>query len=566
MTDTATGERPDLIPARMLNELVYCPRLYYLEHVAEEWGDSADTVEGRRVHRRVDRMSGPLPDAGELPAERLHARSVTVASEATGVVAKIDLIESEDGSVVPVDYKRGEAPDPERASGGVWPADRVQVAAQIRALKDSGYRCDHGVVYYVASKTRVIVPWTEGTDAEVHVAVAEARRIASEKVMPPPLVGSPKCPRCSLVGICLPDETNMLRSPEPGAAPAPAPVRQLVPSRDDALPLYVQAAGATLGLAGETLEVRLRDGTKTVVRTRETSHVCLFGAVQVTTAAIRALCDRGVSVSFFSHGGWHYGMLNGFAEKNALLRIAQFAVAADPERRLPLAREIVAGKILNSRTLLRRNAEDLPETTLRQLKQLADAAASCASEEVLLGLEGTAARVYFEAFGGLLSPRSGSGAAFDFNGRNRRPPRDPTNALLSLAYALLAKDARLALLAVGFDPTVGFYHRPRPGRPALALDLMEEFRPLIADSVVLTAVNTDAVQAAHFIRAGGAVALTDAGRRAFLAAYERRMDQQITHPIFGYTLSYRRVLEVQARLLARTVTGELASYPSFRTR
>jgi CRISPR-associated protein Cas1 len=550
----------------MLNELVYCPRLYYLEHVADEWEDSADTVEGRRVHRRVDRTPSPLPEADALPAERLHARSVTVASEAAGVVAKVDLIESDEDTVVPVDYKRGEAPDPESVPGGVWPADRVQVAAQVLALRDSGYRCDHGVVYYAAAKTRVAVPWTDQAGAEVRSAVAEARRIAAERVMPPPLVASSKCPRCSLVGICLPDETNLLRAPQSGPEPVDRHVRQLIPSRDDAVPLYVQAAGATVGLAGETLEVRLRDGTKTVVRTRETSHVCLFGAVHITTPAIRELCDRGVSVSFFSHGGWHYGAVNGFAEKNALLRIAQFAVAAERERRLPLAREIVAGKILNGRTLLRRNGEDLPEITLRSLKQLADAASSCASEEALLGLEGTAARLYFEAFGRLLSPRSGAAAAFDFNGRNRRPPRDPVNALLSLAYALLAKDARLALLAVGFDPTVGFYHRPRPGRPALALDLMEEFRPLVADSVVLTAVNTESVQASHFIRAAGAVALTEAGRRAFLAAYERRMDQQITHPVFGYTLSYRRVLEVQARLLARTVTAQLTSYPSFRTR
>jgi CRISPR-associated protein Cas1 len=514
----------------------------------------------------VDRTPSPLPEADALPAERLHARSVTVASEAAGVVAKVDLIESDEDTVVPVDYKRGEAPDSESVPGGVWPADRVQVAAQVLALRDSGYRCDHGVVYYAAAKTRVAVPWTDQAGAEVRSAVAEARRIAAERVMPPPLVASSKCPRCSLVGICLPDETNLLRAPQSGPEPVDRHVRQLIPSRDDAVPLYVQAAGATVGLAGETLEVRLRDGTKTVVRTRETSHVCLFGAVHITTPAIRELCDRGVSVSFFSHGGWHYGAVNGFAEKNALLRIAQFAVAAERERRLPLAREIVAGKILNGRTLLRRNGEDLPEITLRSLKQLADAASSCASEEALLGLEGTAARLYFEAFGRLLSPRSGAAAAFDFNGRNRRPPRDPVNALLSLAYALLAKDARLALLAVGFDPTVGFYHRPRPGRPALALDLMEEFRPLVADSVVLTAVNTESVQASHFIRAAGAVALTEAGRRAFLAAYERRMDQQITHPVFGYTLSYRRVLEVQARLLARTVTAQLTSYPSFRTR
>jgi CRISPR-associated protein Cas1 len=226
----------------------------------------------------------------------------------------------------------------------------------------------------------------------------------------------------------------------------------------------------------------------------------------------------------------------------------------------------VVGKILNGRTLLRRNADAAAKGVLAELKQLADRAEEAPSEESLLGFEGSAARAYFAAFAELLAPRSGERSAFDFHARNRRPPRDPVNALLSLGYALLSKDARIALTAVGFDATVGFYHRPRHGRPALALDLMEEFRTLIVDSTVLSAINTEVVREAHFIRAAGGCALTDAGRKAFLGAYERRMDQEVTHPLFGYTLSYRRILEVQARLLSRVVTGELDRYPSFRTR
>jgi CRISPR-associated endonuclease Cas1 len=168
----------------------------------------------------------------------------------------------------------------------------------------------------------------------------------------------------------------------------------------------------------------------------------------------------------------------------------------------------------------------------------------------------------------LLRPRSGDGgaSAFDFEGRNRRPPRDPVNALLSFGYALLTKDCRIALRTVGFDPMVGLYHRPRQGKPALALDLMEEFRPLVVDSTVLSVVNTEEVQGGDFIRAAGSYTLTDGARRAFIGAYERRMETEIKHPLFGYTVSYRRVLEVQARLLARTVLGELEAYPSFKTR
>jgi CRISPR-associated protein Cas1 len=156
--------------------------------------------------------------------------------------------------------------------------------------------------------------------------------------------------------------------------------------------------------------------------------------------------------------------------------------------------------------------------------------------------------------------------SFDFQGRNRRPPRDPVNALLSLAYSLLAKDFTVTCAAVGFDPYLGFYHLPRPGRPALALDLMEPFRSLVADSVVITAINNRMIYPEHCIAAGRAVTLTESGRKALFRAYEQRMDQLVTHPLFDYRVSYRRLLEIQTRLMARVITGELSEYPVFVTR
>ena len=163
--------------------------------------------------------------------------------------------------------------------------------------------------------------------------------------------------------------------------------------------------------------------------------------------------------------------------------------------------------------------------------------------------------------------RSGtSPLPFEMDGRNRRPPRDPVNAMLSLGYSLLAKDLTVACYAVGFDPYVGFYHQPRFGRPALALDLMEPFRPLIVDSAVLTAVNTGMVTERDFVKAGPSVALTASGRKAFFRAYEMRMDTLVTHPLFEYRVSYRRMLEIQARLLARVLEGEIGEYPVFTTR
>ncbi|MCL5099111.1 MAG: CRISPR-associated endonuclease Cas1 [Candidatus Omnitrophica bacterium] len=222
-----------------------------------------------------------------------------------------------------------------------------------------------------------------------------------------------------------------------------------------------------------------------------------------------------------------------------------------------------------------------PPATLLKLKQSADAALRARSLEELLGIEGRAASAYFEQFSGMikvadeLTEEAKDGGEtkagqttfnFNFTHRNRRPPTDPVNALLSLSYSMLAKDCVLAVLAVGFDPYVGFYHQPRFGRPAMALDLMEEFRPLVAESTVLNCINNRAITPADFVRAGQAVNLTAGGRKRFFQIYEQRMSSLLTHPIFDYKVSYRRALELQARLLAKTLTGEIPEYVPLLTR
>ena len=185
----------------------------------------------------------------------------------------------------------------------------------------------------------------------------------------------------------------------------------------------------------------------------------------------------------------------------------------------------------------------------------------------LLGAEGQGAARYFSAFAAMLSRNDQDPTLdFDFQTRNRRPPTDPVNALLSYAYSLLTRSWTVALTAVGFDCYRGFYHQPRYGRPALSLDMMEPFRPLIADSSVIQAINNGEVRPSDFISAAGSVNLTDDGRKRFIGTFERRLGQEVTHPEFGYKLSYRRLLELQARLLARYLLGELSEYPNFTTR
>jgi CRISPR-associated protein Cas1 len=557
MSMAATGvvEIPELVPARMVNEFTYCPRLFFLEWVQCRWADNADTADGTYQHRAVDRPGGasPLPGEGEL----LKTRSLQLSSPELGLVAKIDVVEGDGpGRVRPVDTKRGSPPDnPERSNE----PERVQLCAQGLLLRAEGYECDEGVLYFAASRTRVAVPFTDELVARTREIVDDLRRVAASDDPPPPLVASSKCPRCSLVGICLPDEVNAL------AARSDLPVRRLLPRDPAPRPLYVTEPYATVGLRDRRVTISKDREPVDEVRLLDVSQVCLFGNAQITTQLVRELMARDVPVCWFSYGGWFAGLAEGLPAKHIELRRRQVIEAH--RGGVALARRIVAGKIRNSRTMLRRNAREKPERVLHSLRDLAAECADAVSIASLLGIEGTAARLYFGSLPLMLKPRSDlPGEAFSFEGRNRRPPRDAMNCLLSYCYSLLVKDITVATYIVGFDPYLGFYHRPRFGRPALALDLAEEFRPLVADSVAIGVVNNGAVSESDFIVRAGGVALTPGGRRAVLRAYERRLDVEVRHPVFGYRVSYRRLLDVQARLLGAYLLGETSEYSSFETR
>ncbi len=597
--------KPEVIPARMLNEFVYCPRLFYYEFVESVFVENADTVRGTSIHRRVNAGAGALP-AAKVPAgqegvpaappaagsepETIHSRSVSMGSEGLGVTVKMDLVEvRREGAelfdalqVCPVEYKAG-SPREGAEGNELWDTDRMQLGLQALILRENGYACDEGVVYYRGTRQRVRLAITADLEVWVRGRLDEARRVAQGPI-PPPLNGSPKCPRCSLAPVCLPDETRLLAhetSEPPREKPeAAADVRRLMAARDDRRALYLTTPGLRVGRKDELLEVKEGDRVLDQVRVNDVCHVALFGNIQISTQAVQLLCGAEVPLSYFSMGGWFYGITRGHGLKNVFLRMAQFESARDVAVCLGLARRFVHGKIRNHRTLMMRNHVDAPAPALARLRQAAEEALEARNLEELLGMEGAAASVYFEHFAGLLKPADDLPPAadeaankpgqppltFSFAGRNRRPPTDPVNALLSLAYSLLAKDCTLAALAVGFDPYVGFYHQPRFGRPALALDLMEEFRPLVAESAVLSCVNNRVITERDFVRAGEAVNLSPAGRKRFFQTYEQRMTSLLTHPVFDYKVSYRRALELQARLLARVLTGEIAEYQPLMTR
>lgn len=573
------GKMPDYLPARMVNEFTYCPRLFFYEWVEGLFAQSVDTVEGTVQHKRVDAKTTALPEAAKLP-QSIHSRSVTLSSERLRVIARMDLVEADGRIVTPVDYKHGR---PRDGVNGLelWPSDRAQLAVQGIVLRDSGYACEEGIAYYRKTGQRVRVAFDDVLITETEGLVEQAWSIARAGEIPTPLEDSPKCPGCSLVGICLPDET--LAAIETDADPrqlslfgiAPrkpvkSEVRALVTPRNEQRPLYLNSQGVRVGKSGAVLQVKEEQTVLQEVRMGEICQVNVMGNVQLSTQAIQALCEAEVPICYFSMGGWFYGITTGLNQKNVFLRHSQFRLSEQEYFSLAVARRLTAGKIRNQRTLLQRNHVEPKRNTLDGLKGMAERAETATRLDELLGIEGNAARLYFGEFAGMIKPDKEGGSAaeipFDFEGRNRRPPRDPVNALLSLAYSLLAKDLTVTCFAVGFDPYVGFYHQPRFGRPALALDLMEPFRPIIADSAVLTAINTGMVVARDFVRAGGSVALTAGGRKGFLRAYELRMDTLVTHPLFEYRVTYRRLLEIQARLLARVLEGEIGEYPVFTTR
>jgi CRISPR-associated protein Cas1 len=284
----------------------------------------------------------------------------------------------------------------------------------------------------------------------------------------------------------------------------------------------------------------------------------------VTTQALAALWRAGAVVLWLSYGGWFNGWSQGPPGKHVELRRRQVIVHTQG---VEIAAAMIRGKIHNQRILLRRNVKcGLPEADATALRNLSRAASDVTSLPELLGVEGTAARLYFDNFDRMLSPDKPFAAEFRRNGRARRPPPDPVNAVLGFCYALLTKDLVATLVGVGLDPYLGVLHRSRYGRPALALDLAEEFRPLIADSVTLQCLNNGEVRESHLVRHPLGVRLTAEGRKAVLAAYERRMSDQLTHPTFGYRVSYRRILDVQARVLAAVILGELPAYVPVMTR
>jgi len=580
---------------RRLHNFIYCPRLFYFQWVENIFQENADTVAGSHVHRNVDAPSR-LDDPKELGLpEGAKLRSLRLESESLGLIGVVDIVEGGPDGAEIIDYKRGSARRGAEGERVAKEPDALQVAAHALLLREHGVNAVRGAIYYAADKRRVPVEFSEELFEKVRKAVADAKQVASSGKCPPPLKNDAHCLYCSAYPICLPNESlwwaKRRKTTEPEgqlqfgftgqsedavrnqilealdfAAESNDKEPTLQPPRpdgDDGEVLVVQTAGAQIGQRGDELIVSVKGEDARKIPGQQVRAIYCYGAVQITAQAAETCLELGIDVSYFSPAGRFIGLLRGLPASGVDARRGQYRLFELPGVRLQLAREVIRAKIHNQRVMLMRNG-DAPDRVLNLMSGFRDATESARDLTSLMGIEGSAAALYFEQFESMLKQRDDW--KFDWRGRNRRPPRDPVNALLSLGYSMLAKELTGVCHSVGLDPFLGFMHQPRYGRPALALDLMEEFRPLVADSVAISLINRGELGPEDFIRSANGTFLNDRGRRPFWEAWFRRLDAEVSHPEFSYKMAYRRMLEVQARQLWRFVRGEALTYHGFTTR
>ena len=540
------------IPLSQINTYVFCPRRFYYESVEGHQVVNDHVEEGKIKHEHVhtavtDRKKG----------DKTISRRQYLASDTLGISGYTDLVEEKDGIPYPVEFKK--------AGTGDWLNDQVQLCLQGLLLEEkTGISIPHGYIFYIGSKRRRKVPFDTELREKTRQYVSEARALLDSRKIPKP-VHDNRCNGCSVRPICLPDEVAYLH--ELDQRP-----KRIKPALGIDNVLYVDEPGCAIKKTGERLLVVKENDVLRDIPLIHLGQVVISGNVNLTTPAMQTLLHEGIPVVFLSAYGRYHGALTPQVSRNSLLRAAQHKVANNPNACLELSKAFVHGKITNMRTMLQRRKWQAPDadnpalesllSNIKAMKAMEKRIRGATELPELLGIEGNASAAYFSAFNFMLKSEMG----FDFQRRSRRPPADATNALLSFAYSLLTADLMSAIQTVGLDPYIGFFHQLKYGKPCLALDLMEEFRPIIADSVVITLINNRRIKPEDFTQVHDGWYLKEHRRKVFYAAYEARKNETITHPLFKYKLTFRRAMELQVRLLAKYLTGEIDQYTPLTVR
>ena len=561
-----------LLRVMALHALEYCERLFYLEEVEEIRRADARVYQGRRLHHGLDK--GPENFQMELSSEKL------------GLRGKADCIRKNSGELVVFEHKKGRSRDGKDA----WPGDRLQVLAYGLLVEEAtGQSVKEVRVRYHADNRTVIFPFEKSEALSVvQEAVERANRIRESLDRPPVAVSDRLCRNCSLAPVCLPEEERFAVDPE-------RKPRRLFPPDDDRRVVHLVEQGARIGKTGEQLVVYSPEGDKKALPGKQLSSLVLHGNIQVSTQAIHFCAANDIGVHWLSYSGHYVGALSQGAgavqRKNR-----QFKAFADPAFRLPMVVRIAKAKVENQlRYLLRltRAGKRTPEIEegisgirkeIRSLgkweKALEDGPQP--SEEnaqgvtgngesdsrppggIVRGHEGRAGRLYFKTLA--LALNKPSEDLLFFSERNRRPPKDPFNALLSFGYSLLYKDTVAAIASVGLEPALGLFHTPRSAAYPLALDLMELFRVLLWDMPMVASVNRNQWNETDFAITKRQVWLSESGKRKAIQIYELRKQEKWKHPVLDYSLSYSRAMELEARLLEKEYGGSPGLFAKLRLR
>lgn len=544
---TPGADAPSLPTVRVmaLHALAYCERLFYLEEVEELRVADERVYAGRTLHEQLEE-EGPFV-------------TLTLEDGALGLRGRVDALRRQGGALIPYEHKRGRSRQSDEGPTA-WPSDRLQVGAYALLIeRATGEPIAEGRVRYHADKALLHIPVDETLRGDVVAAVARARQLTQSTLRPAITDNENLCARCSLAPICLPEETRKALDESRTAT-------RLFPADDPRTTLHVIGHGTRVGRKSDELSVQPREGPAETWPIRQVRSVSVHGYASISAQALALCADHGVAVHWFGAGNFYVGSF--WRDDLAVQRrIRQYEALREPAFRLSLARRLVQARVEGQlRFVLRatRGAARDPglEAAVDDMRDSLRSASSVDTPGALLGLEGRAAAAYFQALPHLVDePRLRP------EGRSRRPPRDPFNALLSFGYALLLREVVQAIRVIGLDAAFGFYHQPRSAAPPLALDLIELFRVTCVDMPVVAALNRRQFDPeTDFERTGKQVWLADSGRRTLIDIFERRMADLWRHPILDYSLSYRRHIELELRLLEKEWSGEPGQFAQTRIR
>jgi CRISP-associated protein Cas1 len=525
-----------------LHALAYCPRLYYLEEVEELYTQDAAVFAGRRLHAELEKKE-------EEDWEDLY-----LISEELGLRGRVDALRTRDGQTIPYEHKRGRCHRDENKQPQAWESDRLQVLAYCYLIESAlGIKITEGRIRYHADNVLVHVPFDDQGKKTVEKAIATAQEIRVSTERPPVTENERLCTRCSLSPVCLPEEVRLVHNREWQTV-------RLFPQDDEREILHILEPGTRVGRTGEQIKITHKDQKPEKIPVQQVGQIVLHSFSQISTQALHFCAYKDIGIHFVSGGGRYVGSIDN-RQGSIQRRIRQYQALTSQDFCLSLAKQLVSCRGQGQRKLLMRyrqskklNSAKL-DCKIQQIQAILKQIPQISSIESLLGIEGKIAALYFGALPCILSldipPQMG------FSDRNRRPPKDRFNALLSFGYSLLIKDVMNAILSVGLEPALGFYHQPRTQASPLALDLMEIFRVPLVDAIALASVNRlqwDIDQ--DFEIRGKQVWLSDLGRRKFVALYEQRKQETYKHPVTKYSLTYRRLIELEVRLLEKEWTGE----------